>query len=207
MSYPKNVDLELRAPLQLPAVPGKPLTTQSGNTLDDGTDAAVTLTATANIATPGLYVGVAGGTPRIQLVDSSGTNIGIDNDGGTLVRFYANGLVFMYCSITGTLSVAGHINATPTTPALPANPVVSGTVYLNTTGGPIIITVPITATAVGGSGQWALGSTNTPSNWGGAEQIGVSGEVHNMTLYVPNNWYWSLTATSATIGTASVLGL
>ena len=36
MSYPKNVDLELRAPLQLPAEPGKPLTTQGGNTLDDG---------------------------------------------------------------------------------------------------------------------------------------------------------------------------
>ena len=101
---------------------------------------------------------------------------------------------------------AGHINATPTTPALPVNPPLSGTVYQNTTGGPVIIAIPITATAIGGSAQLALGSTNAPGAWGGAEQIGVAGEVHNVQLLVPNNWYWSVTVVSATIGTASVLG-
>jgi hypothetical protein len=83
---------------------------------------------------------------------------------------------------------------------------VSGTVYQNISGGPINIIIPITATAIGGSAQLALGPTNAPAAWGGADQIGVSGEVHNVTLRVPNNWYWSVTATSATIGTANVLG-
>ena len=102
--------------------------------------------------------------------------------------------------------IADHVNATPTTPTLSANPPVSGTVYQNTTGGPIIIVIPITATAVGGSAQLALGSTSSPADWGGAEQIGVSGELHNVQLLVPNGWYWSVTTTNATIGTASVLG-
>ena len=112
---------------------------------------------------------------------------------------------------SGTLAVTGaasaaHFNATPTVPALPANPPVSGTVYQNTTGGPINIIIPITATAIGGSAQLALGSTNTPGAWGGAEQIGVSAELHNVSLRVPNNWYWSVTVANATIGTANVLG-
>jgi hypothetical protein len=203
MSYPKNVDLELRAPLQLPAEPGKPLTTQGGNTLDDGSGnltlaKATVLTLLSNNA-PASFSADPGG--NFFYLRSNGTDSG-------LVEITPGSTTFWTSAAQPGATIAnGHVNAVPSTPALPANPPVSGTVYQNTTGGPIIITVPITATAVGGSGQWALGSTSTPGDWGGAEQIGVSGEVHNMTLYVPNNWYWSLTATSATIGTASVLGL
>ena len=193
MGTPYNpiIDSELTAPLELPAVPGGPLTTQGGSTLDDGSGNVI-LPNTASVT-----LGV--GTPEVANTFhvGSGGQLLIDSPGVVGGAFKAD---------SSGVS-APHVNPNPTTPALPANPPVSGTVYQNTTGGPIIITVPITATAVGGSGQWALGSTSTPGDWGGAEQIGVSGEVHNMTLYVPNNWYWSITATSATIGTASVLGL
>ena len=311
--FPRPVDAELTAPLELPAVPGKPLTTQGGNTLDDGSGnmtivgtsvlqgglqnppgqlfgvVKVTLAEIAgqngllldttgsdqaladvagktangqlnvriegrtsnsvtgtvpelqayNPTTPAIYFGVSASdaefnvplsAPGLQLgsnfsgsspdihadgasvyLEAHGGNIWARQNSGTNVQGVALAPGISVFGATGTtvasITDTGHINPNPTTPALPANPPVSGTVYQNTTGGPIIITVPITATAVGGSGQWALGSTNTPGDWGGAEQIGVSGEVHNMTLYVPNNWYWSLTATSATIGTASVLGL
>ena len=110
-------------------------------------------------------------------------------------------------TVTGNLVVDGHLNPTPRSQVLAANPPVSGTVYQNQTYGPLLVIIPITATAIGGSAQLALGSTNTPPDWGGAEQIGVVGELHNVQLLVPNNWYWSVTVTSATIGTASVLGL
>ena len=189
--FPRPVDAELTAPLELPAVPGKPLTTQGGNTLDDGSGNMTVTPTGGSVSIGGSSAGQKG---TLNLGDSFiAKEYGQDFDFGS--------------QITADGYSGGHVNPAPSTPALPTNPPVSGTVYQNTTGGPIVITVPITATAVGGSGQWALGSTNTPGNWGGAEQIGVSGEVHNMTLYVPNNWYWSLTATSATIGTASVLGL
>jgi hypothetical protein len=36
MGFPKPVDTRLTAPLELPVVPGSPLTTQGGSTLDDG---------------------------------------------------------------------------------------------------------------------------------------------------------------------------
>ena len=195
--FPRPVDAELTAPLELPAVPGKPLTTQGGNTLDDGSGNVTLYQGNLELANSFGHFYVDGWGTQGQTIDIViGTSFTI----GTAAHPIP-------LTLNGNFTASGHVNATPTTPALPTNPPVSGTVYQNTTGGPIIITVPITATAVGGSGQWALGSTSTPSDWGGAEQIGVSGEVHNMTLYVPNDWYWSLTVASATIGTASVLGL
>lgn len=225
----KDIDAELTAPLELPAEPGKPLTTQGGNTLDDGS--GNTALGVIALRTPPSQVGnVASVQTGTQYPDLLLTSSGVSwvyllpgYPGGRYTAgapvtgwivtpdmvFYRNssaGIVFQ-CDTSGNVTCGGHINPNPTTPALPANPPVSGTVYQNTTGGPIIITVPITATAIGGSGQWALGATNTPGNWGGAEEIGVAGEVHNMMLYVPNDWYWSLTVASATIGTASVLGL
>ena len=208
MGTPYNpiIDSELTAPLELPAEPGSPLTTQGGNTLDDGSGDT---TIVGVLGVPGSGTSVRPPLHFTSLGPGSwGTNVGIGLDGSGNVVISAPNWKLIWPGNAGVeITSAGKVLTNPTTPALPTNPPVSGTVYQNTTGGPIIITVPITATAVGGSGQWALGSTNTPSNWGGAEQIGVSGEVHNMTLYVPNNWYWSITATSATIGTASVLGL
>lgn len=132
----------LKAPLELPAVPGGELTTEGGVTVDNG----------------------YGAFEAVHL----------------LVRGW--------------------------TPTLPANPPVSGTVYQNTSGGPEYIIIPVTATAVGGSAQLALGPTSSPPDWGGPEDIGVSGETHNVSFFVPQLWYWSLTVTNATIGTGSVLG-
>ena len=193
-----SVNVALTAPLELPAAVGKPLTTQGGNTLDGGTG--------------GMTVSVSGTGSQAEalaLTDSvSGLSTYLRTNGtGLQVLNSAFSLPVMLVDQFGTLQVASHVNATPTTPALPANPPVSGTVYQNVTGGPIIIKVPVTATAIGGSAQLALGATNAPTSFGGAEQIGVSGETHNVDLTVPNGWYWSITTVSAVIGTASVLGL
>ena len=199
-----SVDAKLTAPLELPAVAGKPLTTQGGNTLDDGSGDMV---VAGELIGPSLFVVTSPGRAVVAggyLMDSSG------------VDFLPNGVIHVRNDVNVVTSVlndgagnisANHINAAPTAPALPANPPVSGTVYQNTTGGPITVVIPVTATAIGGSAQLALGSTNAPPAWGGAEQIGVSGELHNVSVMVPNNWYWSVTVVNATIGTASVLGL
>ncbi len=106
-------------------------------------------------------------------------------------------------------NVVVEINNTVYSPgSLGTNPPVSGTVYqAPTVGRPQLVTIPITATAIGGSAQLALGPTSAPSAFGGPEDIGVSGETHNVTFILPPGWYWSITVTSATIGTASVLGM
>jgi len=125
-------------------------------------------------------------TPAIHVTGSAGTGLSIGSD------------------VTADSGV--HIQPSWSTPTLPANPLVSGDVYQNTSGGPIFLTVPLTSTAAGQTAQWALGSTSTPPNWGGAETISSSGEVRNVSILVPQSWYFSLT-TAATIGTASVLGM
>ena len=115
---------------------------------------------------------------------------------------------------TGDMSVAGNVDVTgflvPTgrTPALAANPPVSGTVYENTSGSVLHVTVPLTGGTAAGTGQWALGPTSTPGAWGGAETVAIS-QVKNMNLVVPPGWYWSITAggtTAPAIGSASAMG-
>ncbi len=164
--WPGPGDADLTAPLELPAVAGKPLTTGGGSTLDDGSGNVIVA--------------------------------------GHLSNTYTYSSDYMQ---TYNLYTSGSLVPTGTTPALGTNPPVSGTVYQNVATGILVLTIPITASAAGGSGQWALGPTDTPPDWGGADQIGVLGEVHNMMLVVPPNWYWSLTVTSATIGTASALAM
>lgn len=247
---------ELTAPLELPAEPGKPLTTQGGNTLDNGSGAATIADLTVpfgtgySITTPSTWSSVTGEgsangatvhtNPSSKLavyqeeslpigdiecqtaadngikfrLDMRGTNNSglpglnsgpqwyiLGNNGGTswvgpgsdaAGNFSAN-------TILGT-----HINPNPTTPALPTNPPASGTVYQNTTGGPIQIALPVTGGSAADTAQWALGSTDTPGDWGGADTVAAS-EVKTLHLTVPNDWYWSIT-TGATIGTADVLG-
>ena len=246
----------LTAPLELPAESGKPLTTQGGNTLDNGSGAATIADLTVpfgtgySITTPSTWSSVAGEgsangatvhtNPSSKLavyqeeslpigdiecqtaadngikfrLDMRGTNNSglpglnsgpqwyiLGNNGGTswvgpgsdaAGNFSAN-------TILGT-----HINPNPTTPALPTNPPVSGTVYQNTTGGPIEIALPVTGGSAADTAQWALGSTDAPGDWGGADTV-ASAEVKTLHLTVPNGWYWSIT-TGATIGTADVLG-
>ena len=204
MTIPPNQ--ELTAPLELPAVPGKPLTTEGGATLDDGSGAA-TFPATITLDA-GLVLG-NGSAPTGVDIHSDGKNIYIEAvSGGSIYLRNSPGSNSnaVVVNSPGPGVFAPHFNAPATTPALPANPPVSGTVYQNTTGGPIFLIIPITATAIGGSAQLALGTTTPPAVWGGAEQIGVSGELHNVNLMVPNNSYWSITVVNATIGSASVLG-
>ncbi len=205
--FPTPVDARLTAPLKLPAVPGKPLTTEGGNTLDDGSGNAVLLNATT------LHSGLLLG-PNAPAVGG----VGIHSDGKNIyLEAISDGAIYLSNTLGSYNNVvtvnspgpgifAPHLNAPATTPALPANPPVSGSVYQNTTGGPIFLAIPITATAIGGSAQLALGTTASPAVWGGAEQIGVSGELRNVNLMVPNNSYWSITVVNATIGSASVLG-
>ncbi|MHB1472477.1 MAG: hypothetical protein ACYCV4_02440 [Dermatophilaceae bacterium] len=176
-------------PLPLPATTANPLKTQGGNMLDDGSG-NISLDSSAILR----LGGVGQNSSSVLLTPTAPNTVAVGNGAGGSGNVSAGNIA------------ANHLNAVPTTPALPANPPVSGTVYQNTTGGPILLKIPVTATAIGGSAQLALGSTNAPAAWGGAEQIGVSGELHNVDLLVPNGWYWSITAVSATIGTASVLG-
>ena len=167
---PTIIDNELTAPLELPAEPGKPLTTQTGTVLDDGGGNAT-----------------IGGIMRVNYIaDESG-----------------NGPPDMVYGLVITRAGA-HINPYFSTPALSTNPPVSGTVYQNTTGGPIQIALPVTGGTAADTAQWALGSTDTPGDWGGADTVAAS-EVKTLHLTVPNDWYWSIT-TGATIGTADVLG-
>ena len=105
-----------------------------------------------------------------------------------------------------TIQAGYHLNPAYVVRALGVNPPISGTVYHNTSGGPLLMIIPVTATAIGGSVQLALGSSGAPPAWGGAAQIGVSGELHNYGLLVPDAWYWSVTVTSATIGTVALIG-
>ncbi len=142
------------------------------------------------------YAVVANGAfgNTLQTMDVNGNPLNVlDDSAGNL-------------SAAGNIAAGGHINAAPSTPTLPANPPASGTVYQNTTGGPLTLVVPITGTAAGGSAQLALGSSSTPPPWGGPTQIGTLGDSTNVTLRIPNQWYWSLTVTNAAIGTANVLG-
>lgn len=165
---------ELTAPLELPAEPGKPLTTQGGNTLDDGSGT----------------VSIGGG----------GNALNVPNGNATVGGTAYVGTV----SCGGDVAAEGHINPGYAAAALPTNPPASGTVYQNTTGGPIQIALPVTGGTAADTAQWALGSTDTPGDWGGADTVAAS-EVKTLHLTVPNDWYWSIT-TGATIGTADVLG-
>ena len=99
--------------------------------------------------------------------------IGTDSLGNGATSFATD--EFVLGTVNHLVQIPGHLQPTYSQPALPANPPVSGTVYQNTTGGTVKIIIPVTATAIGGSAQLALGPTNAPVVWGGAEQIGVSG--------------------------------
>jgi hypothetical protein len=89
--------------------------------------------------------------------------------------------------------------------ALPAGSTpVSGTVYQNTSGANLILSIPVANGSTAGTIQLALGSSSSPADFGGAETLAAS-EVKNAQLVVPSDWYWSITASGTTLGTASQL--
>jgi hypothetical protein len=104
-------------------------------------------------------------------------------------------------TVTGNLGITGFLNPAYTQPAVTTP--VSGTVYQNTTGGTLELTVGVDFT-VAGTVQWALGDTSAPPAFGPAE----SGAVGTLCtrIRIPSGWYYSLTITgTATIGAPSVL--
>ena len=120
---------------------------------------------------------------------------------------YVGNIVPYNLSATGTVS-ATHVNATPNTsvtltPA--AQPLVSGTVYQNLTGGPVQVMQPITG-AVAGTAQIALGPSSSPPDFGAAETI-LLNSTKNISFVVPNGWYCSITASGETFGTTQLIGL
>lgn len=120
---------------------------------------------------------------------------------------YVGNIVPYNMSATGTVS-ATHVNATPNTsvtltPA--AQPLVSGTVYQNLTGGPVQVMQPITG-AVAGTAQIALGPSSSPPDFGAAETI-LLNSTKNISFVVPNGWYCSITASGETFGTTQLIGL
>ena len=120
---------------------------------------------------------------------------------------YVGNIVPYNMSATGTVS-ATHVNATPNTsvtltPA--AQPLVSGDVYQNLTGGPVQVMQPIVG-AVAGTAQIALGPTSAPPDYGAAETI-LLNSTKNISFVVPNGWYCSITATGETFGTTQLIGL
>ena len=92
----------------------------------------------------------------------------------------------------------------------PASPLVSGTVYQNTAAVPITIYQPAYASTSGtaGSVAVALGSSSSPSAlYTDLIDAGTSSSSpRTLTLRVPPGWYYSFTATGATLADAQIQG-
>lgn len=120
-----------------------------------------------------------------------------------------------------TLQVAGPnlVNSSPQTawsPALATSPpdpttatLVSGTAYQNTTGYDAMFRVPVTYSPTGTAAATlavGVGPTAAPTQvTEDSEPASVTaGTIRTKTIFVPANWYVLLTATNATLGTATV---
>lgn len=107
---------------------------------------------------------------------------------------------------------ANIFNGQPNHPAItpPASPLISGTVYQNTSGVPFTIYQPVYASTSGtaGSVAVALGASSTPST---LFTDYVPGDASSsapkvVQLRVPPGWYYSFTTTGATLADATILG-
>ncbi|MHB8406314.1 MAG: beta strand repeat-containing protein [Gammaproteobacteria bacterium] len=105
----------------------------------------------------------------------------------------------VWCSIND-VRVASFGNAAPASIVL-----VSATTYQNTTGGPIVLYIPIsyTNTATAGTVQVFLGPSSIPAQiFQNESNLGVTAKTETITLMVPKNWYYKLLINAAaTIGT------
>lgn len=147
----------------------------------------------------GTIAAKAGAPPPYPIIYNAGGNMWIQTGASQYIKLGTNGTL----QLSGKLSQIGG-NTLITTP-------VSGTVYQNTTGFSIFITLPVTMNPTSGAAAAvavAIGSTNTPSTvFTESLPAGVAldGTVRNLTIPVPYNWYYSVTVTNATIGTPYVL--
>lgn len=92
-------------------------------------------------------------------------------------------------------------------PASSAPTIASATVYQNTSASYQTLYIPVYASTAGtaGSAAFALGTTDTPATiftqYVSGTTSSTSQEV--LTVRIPPQWYYSLTATGATIGTVT----
>lgn len=111
---------------------------------------------------------------------------------------------------TSLFTASGGFTSTPTgSVAPPASPLVSGTVYQNTTGRYMNVYQPAYATTSGTAGTVAvsLGSSSSPGTIY-TDQIGggTSSTAPRMVyLKVPPDWYYSVTTSGTTLLTATMI--
>lgn len=90
-----------------------------------------------------------------------------------------------------------------------SNPTItSGAVYQNTAGRYVYLYIPVTynpTASAAATAAFALGASSTPATiFTNSEPAGIAvGRVDTLTLSIPPGWYYSLTATNATIGTVT----
>ena len=164
--------------------------------------------------TPRLYVA------QLDIEPNSGTSPGPRiNDPNNLLQGIVNFvLVYNNAGLSGPLPMNGGANLRVTnlgdvgarsiTP--PASPLTSGTVYQNTLGITITIYQPAYASTSGTAGTVAvaLGPTSTPPTIFTKQIPGTSSSTapDMVEVRVPPGWYYSMTATSATLATAMFIG-
>ena len=182
---PPSASDNLTAPLQLPAVPGKPLTTEGGNVLDDGSGAFQVQANTGyefqvgNAFTGVPYIGVDGADSTAVAMRSR--NIG---GGGATAKFYngVSGLVVTSISEVGLITTKDGISTTPPAVATPGVPA-SGTAVTNTTGVDVMVYV------TGGTvTEIAVGATATGIVGGGVYL--AAGQTITLTYSAAPSWTW-----------------
>ncbi len=163
---------------------------------------ALTYAVTVSSAYTGVY-GVSAGSVNGNLL-IAGCSMGH--------TVYQKGNGYDIQCAAGLVTIVDTFGANPygaITP--PASPFVSGTVYQNTTPVPITIYQPAYASTSGtaGSVAVALGSTSTPSTlYTDLVDAGTTSTSPRVlpALRVPPGWYYSFTATGATLADAMIQG-
>jgi hypothetical protein len=146
-----------------------------------------------------------------SLLTSNNSSIGITDNGDTST---ANVSINQFLVSDGYTLTAPMFSIRPVEPptdlSLPASPLVSGTVYQNTYPFPVTIYQPAYATTSGTAGTVAvaLGATDTPSTLYTKQIPGTTSSTAPdvCTVRVPPGWYYSVTASGATLATATIQG-
>ena len=185
MAFPRPVDIRLLAPLTLPASPGKPLTTEGGNTLDNGAGQLVVQAATGYA----LQVGnEASGLPSIGIDGADSTAVAMRSrnigGGGATAKFYNGVSASLVASIseTGLLAITDGLSTTPPAIATPAIPA-TGVAVTNSTGVDVMVYV-----GGGTVTEIAIGATATGLVAGGVYL--AAGQTITLTYTAAPTWQW-----------------
>jgi len=122
-----------------------------------------------------------------------------------------SGTAIVSQSVSGAQKAANNLGFNPVGPITPpASPFVSGTVYQNTAFVDYTIYQPAYATASGTAGTVAvaLGPASTPPTIFTKQIPGTTSSAAPdlVEIRVPAGWYYSFTASAATLATATVMG-